>query len=352
MSGAGGARWWEPERHAARRANLAARARIARAVRDWFGAQGFVEVETPALQVSPGLEPHLHAFATALGGPGDAAAVPRYLHTSPEFTMKKLLAAGERRIFQLTHVFRDRERGPTHHPEFTMLEWYRADADYRTLFSDCADILGAALVAGGRGAFSWQGREAQLRGPIERLSVAEAFARATGIDLLATAPDPARPDRARLAAAAKRVGIRTDAADTWDDIFFRILLERIEPTLGSPTPTVLYDYPSSMAALARPSAADPRLSERCELYVCGLELANGWSELTDGAEQRRRFAADRARRRAIYGEAYPVDEDFLAALARMPPAAGMALGFDRLVMVALGAASIEDVLWAPVDGGG
>lgn len=352
MTGAGGARWWEPERHAARRANLAARARIARAVRDWFEAQDFVEVETPALQVSPGLEPHLHAFATALSGPGDAAAVPRYLHTSPEFAMKKLLAAGERKIFQIAHVFRNGERGPTHHPEFTMLEWYRADADYRALFSDCAGILGAALAAGGRTSFAWQGREARLGPELDRLTVAEAFARTTGIDILATAPDPARPDRAGLATAAARIGVRTDATDRWDDIFFRILIERIEPTLGWPAPTLLYDYPLSMAALARASAADPRLAERCELYVCGLELGNGWSELTDPAEQRRRFAADRARRQGLHGAAYPVDEDFLAALARMPPAAGMALGLDRLVMVAVGAASIEDVLWAPVEGAG
>lgn len=344
--------WWAPERYARRRANLRARAAIARAVRDWFGAQGFIEVETPALQVSPGLEPHLNAFATELHRPGEAQARARYLHTSPEFAMKKLLAAGEQRIFQLAHAFRDRERGPTHHPEFAMLEWYRADADYRALWADCEALLGVALAAAGRAAFSWQGREAHLRAPIERLAVADAFARAAGIDLLATTPAPAQPDRAGLAAAAERIGVRTDAADAWDDIFFRILLERIEPRLGSPAPTLLYDYPLSMAALARPSAADPRLAERCELYVCGLELANGWSELTDAAEQRRRFAADRARRQALYGAAYPIDEDFLAALARMPPAAGMALGFDRLVMVAVGAASIEDVLWAPVDGAG
>ena len=336
--------WWDPGLHARRRPHLLARGRVLAALRAWFAAEGFVEVETPALQVSPGLEPHLVAFATELRGP-DGARRPLYLHTSPEFAMKKLLAAGEPRLFQFARVFRNAERSDTHHPEFTMLEWYRAGADYRALMADCEGLLAAAEAAAGRGALAWQDGRCAAVAPFERLAVADAFARHTGIDVLALAPD----DLAGLAAAARRIGVRVSAEDDWDSLFFRILLERIEPHLGSGgRPTLLYDYPVHMAALSRPKPADPRLAERVELYVCGLELANGFSELTDAAEQRRRFEADMDLKQRLYGERYPIDEDFLAALAHMPPAAGMALGIDRLVMLASGAARIDDVLWAPV----
>jgi len=340
--------WWRPDRFARKREFLASRGRVAEAVRGFFRDAGFVEVETPALQVSPGLEPHLVAFETGLDEPGDGVR-PRYLHTSPEFAMKKLLVAGVPRLFQLARVFRNSERGPTHHPEFTMLEWYRANADYRDLMEDCETLLRRALAAGGGSAFGWQGRNADPTKPWQRLSVAEAFERWCGIDLLATAPDPASPSLARLAEAARPLGIAPHAGDDWEDLFFRIFLARIEPELGQGTPTILYDYPISMAALARPKPEDPRLAERFELYVCGLELANAFGELTDAAVQRRRFEADQERKRARYGFSYPIDEDFLAALALgMPPSAGIALGFDRLVMLATGATDIEDVLWAPV----
>ena len=340
--------WWRPDRLAARRANLALRGRVLAAIRGFFAARGFVEVETPALQVSPGLEPHLHALGVALHDP-DGTARPRYLHTSPEFAMKKLLAAGEPRLYQLARVFRDAERSTTHHPEFTMLEWYRAGADYRVLMDDCEALL-AACAAAGDGTLRWQGRVCDPRRPWQRLSVAEAFVRHAGIDLLASAPDPAAPSFELLAKAAARAGLLAHEGDDWESLFFRIFLERIEPALGAPVPTILYDYPVSLAALARPSAADPRLAERFELYVAGLELANAFSELTDPAEQRRRFEADLARKQRLYGTRYPIDEDFLAALgSAFPESAGIALGVDRLVMLGCGAAHIEDVLWAPVD---
>ncbi|HWB52531.1 MAG TPA: EF-P lysine aminoacylase EpmA [Stellaceae bacterium] len=369
---AGATGWWRPDRLAARRGRLAARGRILDAVRGFFAEEGFIEVETPALQVSPGLEPHLRAFATTLNDPHSGAALPRYLHTSPEFAMKKLLAGGETRIWQLARVFRDGERGATHHPEFAMIEWYRAGATYRELMADCERLLRAAQAAavtptpnlpgageghlppppagkGRGGGMRWQERAADAQKPFERLSVAEAFARHTGIDILATAPDPRHPDFALLAAGAEKIGSAPHRGDDWESLYFRIFLERIEPHLGIGVPTVLYDYPIAMAALSRPKPGDPRLAERFELYVCGLELANAFSELTDAAEQRARFLADQARKQALYGETYPIDEDFLAALAHgLPDCAGIALGFDRLVMLCTGARRIDEVLWAPV----
>src|SRR5713226_6554264 len=272
--------WWRPDRFARKRDFLAARGRITAAVRGFFAARDFVEVETPALQVSPGLEPHLMAFETSLDEPGEGRR-PRYLHTSPEFAMKKLLVAGIPRLFQLARVFRNGERGATHHPEFTMLEWYRAHASYYDLMDDCERLLREALTAAGGTAFRRQGRSADPARSWQRLSVAEAFERWCGIDLMATAPDPERPSLERLATAARPLEIAPHEGDDWEDLFFRIFLARIEPELGVGAPTILHDYPISMAALARPKPEDSRLAERFELYVCGLELANAFGELTD-----------------------------------------------------------------------
>jgi len=301
-----------------------------------------MEVETAILQASPGNEAHLHAFATELVSP-DASKTRLYLHTSPEFAAKKLLAAGEKRLFTFARVFRNRERGALHHPEFTMLEWYRADEPYGALIDDCAALLASAAETAGTKNFSFRGRGADPFAVPERLAVADAFRRHAGIDLLATLDD-----REALAAEAKGQGIRVADDDTWADVFSRILVERIEPNLGIGRATVLDEYPSSEAALARPTAHDPRVAERFELYVCGVEIANAFGELTDPAEQRRRFESEMAEKQRVHGERYPLDEDFLAALAQMPPASGIALGFDRLVMLATGAQRIEQVLWTPV----
>lgn len=339
---------WRPDSLAQRRANLELRSRVLVAVRGFFADSGFVEVDTPALQVSPGLEPHLKAFVTVLRDPQRGTALPRYLHTSPEFAMKKLLAGGMQRIWQLAHVFRDGERSVTHHPEFAMIEWYRAGASYRDIMADCEALLRSVQATAGT-VLRWQDQEADATRPWQYLTVAEAFEAYAGIDLLATISDPMQPDAELLAAPARRAGIDPHPGDDWETLFFRVLLDRIEPRLGIGAPTILYDYPLPQAALARRKPEDPRFAERFELYVGGLELANGFGELTDPAEQRIRFEADQRKKQALYGETYPIDEDFLAALQHgMPPSAGIAVGFDRLVMLAAGAGRIEDVLWLPV----
>ncbi len=348
-SGAKGPAAWRPDRLAERLPFLRARGRIEAAIRDWFVERGFVEVQTPALQVSPGMEPHLKAFATELESPS-AQRQTRYLHTSPEFAMKKLLAGGVPRPFQFARAFRNAERSALHHPEFTMLEWYRAREDYDVIMADCASLLHVAARAAGRPLLTWQGQACDPAADIEMLTVAEAFARYAGIDLLATTRvNPADPDLALLAKAAEPLGITPHDGDRWEDLFFRIMFERVEPKLGFGAPTLLYEYPVSMAALARVKPGDPLVAERFELYVCGVELANGYGELTDASVQRRRFEADMALKQRLYGERYPVDEDFLAALeSGLPDCSGVALGFDRLAMLASGASKIEDVLWLPV----
>jgi lysyl-tRNA synthetase class 2 len=340
--------WWTPQRHADRRPFLVARNALTRAVRAWFDDQGFTEVETAALQVSPGNEAHLHAFATeALTTAGDLGQ-SLYLRTSPEFACKTLLAAGETRIFDFAKAWRNRERGPLHHPEFTMLEWYRAGDAYEIMMEDCAALLALAAQTAGASALAWRGRSADPFAPPERLSVAEAFERHAGLDLLASLDAGGLTDRDALAADATAAGVRVADDDTWADIFSRVLVEKIEPNLGIGRPTILCDYPVAEAALARPKPGDPRVAERFELYACGVELANAFGELTDADEQRRRFAIEMDEKARVYGERYPIDEDFLAALAHMPAAAGAAMGFDRLVMLATGASRIEQVLWTPV----
>jgi lysyl-tRNA synthetase class 2 len=343
-----GAPDWRPDRLGRKLPSLLARGRVLAALRAWFATESFIEVETPVLQVSPGMEVHLRAFASELVAPDDARR-RLYLHTSPEFAMKKLLAGGVPRLFQFARVFRNGERSDLHHPEFTMLEWYRSGATYIDLMDDCEALLREAARAAGTIGLSWRGAACDVNLPFERLSVAEAFLKYAGIDLLATAPDPRAPEVALLSRAARSIGIRTTDSDTWEDVFFRVMLERIESKLGFGRPTILSDYPVSMAALSRPKPGDPRLAERFELYACGVELANAFGELTDASVQRARFEADMALKQALYGERYPVDEDFLAALEHgLPDCAGIALGFDRLVMLCLGAARIEDVLWLPV----
>lgn len=344
---AGASPWWAPDRHADRRPALMARNRIQRLIRDWLDRHDFVEVDPAALVTSPGNEAHLHAFATdAIGN--DGVAQRMYLHTSPEFAMKKLLAAGEQRIAAFSHVWRNRERTARHSPEFTMLEWYRVGEGYETLMSDSADLL--ALAAKGAGTDMLRRGDATcdpFAAP-ERISVADAIAEFAGIDLLSTIAPDGTTDREGLAAMMAVAGVRVAHDDTWSDMLSRALVERVEPRLGMGRATILDRYPTPEAALARRTADDPRVAERFELYACGLELANGFGELTNAPEQRRRFVAEMDEKERIYGERYPLDEDFLAALEIMPDASGIALGFDRLVMLATAAPRIDDVVWTPV----
>jgi lysyl-tRNA synthetase class 2 len=339
--------WWSPGRHADRRPFLTARGAITRAVRDWFAAEGFIEVETGVLQVSPGNEAHLHAPRAELFG-ADGKGQIRYLRTSPEFACKKLLAAGEGRIFEFARVFRDRERGDLHLPEFTMLEWYRATESYEVVIADTLALIARAAEATGIKQFAFRGRTADPGAEPERLTVAGAFERFSGIDLLATIVN-GEGDREALAAAA-RDRVRISGDDTWSDIFSKVLVEHIEPRLGQGRLTVLSEYPAPEAALARVKSADPRVAERFEVYACGVELANGFGELTDAAEQRHRFTTAMDEKQRRYGERYPLDEEFLRAVAEMPEASGVALGFDRLVMLASGAVRIDQVIWTPPAG--
>ncbi len=341
-----GSPWWAPHRHADRRPALASRGLIRKAFRAHFEAQGFTEVECGALAVSPGNEAHLAGFATDSIEP-DGSRRTLYLHTSPEFAAKKLLAAGETRIFDFARVFRNREgESPLHVAEFTTLEWYRAREPYVAVVNDTLDLLRIAAGITGLQIFSFRDRRCDPLVASERLTVGEAFQRYAGVDLLATLDAEGQGNRDALAGAARAAGHAVAANDTWADIFSKIIVT-IEGQLGSGRPTVLCEYPRCEAALARTAAHDPRVSERFELYVCGVELANGFGELTDPIEQRARFEAEMAEMMRVYGERYPIDEDFLAALAEMPEASGVALGFDRLVMLATGSRSVQDVLWTP-----
>lgn len=339
--------WWNRQTHADRRPILMARNRILAAQRGWLADAGFIEVDPSALAISPGNEAHLHGFATQMIG-NDGSRQPMYLHTSPEFAMKRLLAAGETQIAAFTHVYRNKERGALHSPEFTMLEWYRVGAPYTALMRDVADLIGTAAQAAGTRLLQFAGKTCDPLAAPQRITVQEAFMRFAEIDLLSSIAADGETNRATLAIQAKAVGLRVADDDTWSDIVSRILSQKVEPHLGIGQITILDHYPSAEAALARKLQGDPRLAERFEVYACGVELANGFGELTDPHEQRQRFMAEMAEKARIYGESYPIDDDFLAALAHMPDAAGIAMGFDRVVMLATAAPRIEDVLWTPV----
>jgi lysyl-tRNA synthetase class 2 len=329
--------------------NARARARLQAAVRSALGGWGYEEVETPALVPAPGMEPHVDAFRAPFLPEGGGPERPLWLHTSPEYAMKRLLADGMERIFQLARVFRNGEISRTHNPEFTMLEIYRAGTDYRGIMGDTERMLEAcarALAPDGSVRARRRGRDLDLAAPFEVVTVEEAFRRHAGIDLAACGGDAAR-----LAAAARAAGQDPGPpGERFDDVFFRVMLSAVEPCLGLSRPTWLVDWPASMAALSRLKAADPRWAERFELYAGGLELANGFTELTDPVEQRARLVEERALRAHLGRPVYPIDERFLEAVARMPPSGGVAVGLDRVLMLLTGAESIDEVLLFPASG--
>jgi elongation factor P--(R)-beta-lysine ligase len=339
--------WWHPHIHADRRPFLLARNRVAAGVRQFFAERAVVEVECGALQVSPGNEAHLHAMMTELSRPGDDPQT-LYLHTSPEFASKKLLAAGEPAIFSLSKVYRNRERSPLHAPEFTMLEWYRANQTYDAVMRDAIDLLRVAALSVGARELSYRGSWSDPFATPDYLTVGVAYRVHGGVDVLASIRPDGSVKREKLARMAESSGLQFTDGDSWSDIFSRIMSERVEPELGRTRPTVLYEYPAAEAALARVCAHDRRVAERFEVYACGVELANGFGELVDAEEQRRRFMIEMDEKERVYGERYPLDEDFLAALAAMPPASGCAMGFDRLAMLATGASRIDQVIWTPL----
>lgn len=338
-------KWWLPHKFAEKRENLKQRQRVIRAIRAYFDGRDFDEVETPILQICPVMDAHIRAFGTDLRGVDGEISRKVYLHTSPEFAMKKLIVAGVERLYQICHVFRNCEGSPRHSPEFTMIEWYRANADYTDIMRDCENLLREVAKACGVTQYRYKNFTCDPFEEFQCLTVCDAFREYAGIDLEAYLDD-----REGFQKAISALGLHTARDDGWDDLFFRVMDAKIEPFLGMGRPTFLCDYPVAMASLSRRKKDDPRFAERFELYVCGIELANAFSELTDAAEQRVRFKEEMDMKERLYGERYPVDEDFLHAIEHgLPESGGIALGIDRLVMLACGEEKISNVLWQAVE---
>lgn len=342
--------WWNPEIFLKNSQNRHIRQTVIRAIRHFFEDELFDEVETPAIQVCPGMEVHLKAFETRLDSFFDASSAIRYLHTSPELSMKKLLVAGCDKIYQLCHTYRNEEDGQTHLPEFLMLEWYRCNTTYEQMMQDTIDIVRQATSACQKKELRFENRTSDPFEPWQKLTICDAFALYANIDLTSCLPETAdlEPNPDKIRNEAVKIGIQCSDSDRFEDIFFRIMLDKIEPFLGDGVPTILYDYPTCLGALARRKPTDERFVERFEVYACGVELCNAFSELTDATEQKTRFLHDQKMKLDLYGQTYPIDEDFLNALAYgMPNCSGNALGVDRLVMLISGASNIHDCVWIP-----
>jgi lysyl-tRNA synthetase class 2 len=314
---------------------------LIKVIREFFDNQDFYEVQTPILQVSPGMDAHIHAFKTKLKGVDLKFKDELYLHTSPEFAMKKLLVAGLPKIYQICQVFRNAEGSRLHSPEFTMIEWYRVNAGYRDIMDDCIAMLRYCASNLEIKTYNYKNIKCDPFKSWQLISVKEAFKEYGNIELEEILDDS---DAFKKILSAQKIHIAED--DRWDDLFFRVMAEKIEPNLGYDVPAILYDYPVSMASLSRKKPEDPRFAERFELYICGIELANAFSELTDAKEQAIRFKKEMDQKQDLYKERYPIDEDFINALEfGLPESGGIALGIDRLVMLASGCSNISEVLW-------
>lgn len=322
------------------------REKVIDSIRAFFKKQSFREVETPLLVRSPGTEPYLEVFETELRS-GDAIQSPAFLTTSPELQMKQLLAAGFGDIFQITKSFRNEEGlSDMHNPEFTILEWYRTNADYTDVMKDCEHLLLAILKSthpSNDKTLTYQGKNYDLSPPWERISVAEAFENYADIS------EDALHDTDKMIDEAGKKGYHISDSDTWETIYNQIFLNEIEPHLGHKAPTILYDYPISQAALAKKKDSDPRYAERFEFYIGGLELGNAFSELLDWEEQKKRMLHDLEERKRMGKTEYALDQNFIAGLkSGFAPTGGIAVGVDRLVMVFADVTSVRETLAFPV----
>ncbi|MDE6224147.1 MAG: EF-P lysine aminoacylase GenX [Alphaproteobacteria bacterium] len=327
---------------------LLMRNKIIASIKNFFSTENFTEVDTPILQYCPGMEVHLMAFETKFVNITGEPSKTLYLHTSPEFAMKKLLSFGMENIFQFTHTFRNEIISPTHYPEFTMLEWYRLNHDYTKLMSDCEEILKSALTSIGKLEFVYGEKTCTPFNGIEKLTIQEAFQKFCHFDILATIDNPNTPSKTLLETEAKKLQINVSEIDTWDDIYEKLMFEYIEPNLGIGRPTILYEYPIHQAALSKAKSGVPNIAERFELYICGVEIANAFTELTDEEIQRKRFEQDMQTKKDLYGITYPIDESFLEAIKSIDSATGIAMGIDRLIMLTTGAKDIKEVLWTEI----
>lgn len=334
--------WWESDKLKDKMPFLIARQNVKNAIRKWFEAEDFIEVETSQLQKSPGNETHLLGLSTEIELM-DGSKKPMFLVTSPEFACKKLIAGGMQRIFEFAKVFRNRDISNTHSPEFTMLEWYRANQAYKKIIEDTLEICKAAALANNAEYYSYGNIKIPINAAPIFITLEEAFIKYAGFSMLEIVND-----RDGFAASANKIGVGINSDDDWSDIFTKVLVAKIEPELGKTAPTILYEYPLSEGALAQKTKHDARIVERFELYICGLEIANGFGELTNSTEQRQRFKDSMNKQKAIYGYSYPIDEELLSAIEKMPPTSGVALGLERLIMLVSGARTINDVLWTPV----